>query len=157
MIPKSTGKSWFRYFQYDEQRDSPAEVRNILLIIVALIAAATFQAGVNPPGGLWQDNGNGHVAGTAIFATERHAYYVFLISNTLAFSTSILVLLSLTYKFPFHFEIWIATTSMIVTYGSAVFAVTPHHQHVHFRYLLFTAAVPFMTRAFIQMFHKCRH
>uniref|UniRef100_A0A2C9VTJ5 PGG domain-containing protein n=3 Tax=Manihot esculenta TaxID=3983 RepID=A0A2C9VTJ5_MANES len=153
MIPKSSGKSWFSYFKYDEERDSPSDARNILLIIAALIAAATFQAGVNPPGGVWQDNGDGHIAGRAIFASQKHAFYVFLISNTLAFSTSILVLVSLTYRFPFHFEIWIATISMIVTYGSAVFAVTPH-ESVHFRYLLITAAVPFVIRCLIQAFNK---
>ncbi|WCJ23043.1 Ankyrin repeat family protein [Euphorbia peplus] len=134
IIPKSTGRSWFSYFQYDETRDNPSDARNILLIIVALIAAATFQAGVNPPGGVWQDSGNGHIAGRAIYASQPHAYYIFLIANTLAFSTSMLVLVSLTYKFPFHLEIWIASVSMLVTYGSAIFAVTPR-ESVHFSHV----------------------
>ncbi|KAJ4845093.1 hypothetical protein Tsubulata_037914 [Turnera subulata] len=155
MIPRSTGKSWFSYFQFNEDRDSPNEARNVLLIIVGLIAAVTFQAGVNPPGGVWQDTGSGHFAGRAIYASQKDAYYVFLVSNTLAFSSSILVLVSLTYRFPFHFEIWVATASMMVTYVSAVFAVTPREQ-VHFRYVLITAVVPFVTRCLIQMFNWCR-
>jgi hypothetical protein len=57
----------------------------------------------------------------------------------LEFSASLLVIPSLTYEFPFHFEIWVATASMMVTYASAIFAVTHH-------YLLITASVPFISR-----------
>jgi hypothetical protein len=85
---------WFKKFQYDEVRDSPSDARNVLLVVVALIAAVTFQAGVNPPGGVWQE---GDRVGRAIYASQKRASYVFLISNTLALSTCILSLhLSLT-------------------------------------------------------------
>jgi hypothetical protein len=86
--------SGFKKFQYDEVRDSPSDARNVLLVVVALIAAVTFQAGVNPPGGVWQE---GDRVGRAIYASQKRAFYVFLISNTLALSTCILSLyLSLT-------------------------------------------------------------
>ncbi|XP_040997853.1 uncharacterized protein LOC121243852 [Juglans microcarpa x Juglans regia] len=48
------------YFKYKPERDSANDVRNALLVVLALIAAATFQAGLNPPGGVWQDTKNDH-------------------------------------------------------------------------------------------------
>jgi hypothetical protein len=127
--------------QYDKERDSPNDARNVLLEIASLIAAVTFEAGVNPPGGVWQDDNvnEHHAAGRAIYAFQKPPYYVFLMSSTLEFSASLLVIPSLTYEFPFHFEIWVATASMMVTYASAIFAATHH-------YLLITASVPFISR-----------
>ncbi|KAG5222196.1 protein ACCELERATED CELL DEATH [Salix suchowensis] len=144
--------SWFTTFQYNESTDKPGDARNVLLVVVALIAAVTFQAGVNPPGGVWQE---GDHAGRAIYASQQFAFYVFLISNTLALSSCILVITSLTYRFPFHFEIWVATASMMITYASAVFAVTPH-EIVRFRYLLIAASVPFLMRCLGYFIKKYR-
>ncbi|XP_034906082.1 uncharacterized protein [Populus alba] len=122
--------SWFRKFQYNPNRDTPSDARNVLLVVVALIAAVTFQAGVNPPGGVWQDNGNGtlvaengtlvagngtHVAGTAIYASQP--------------------------------------ASMMITYASAVFAVTPR-KSVRYRYLLIIAFGPFVMRCLGYFFKK---
>ncbi|XVE76826.1 hypothetical protein DITRI_Ditri13aG0011400 [Diplodiscus trichospermus] len=149
----STGKSWYKRFQYDEGRDQPSDVRNVLLVVSTLIAAVTFQAGINPPGGVWQDDDSGHIAGQAIYASQSEAYHIFLIANTLALSASILVIISLTCRFPFHFEIIVATISMIVTYGSAIFAVTPS-ENVRFRYVTAAASVPFILRALIHLFNK---
>ncbi|KAI4354660.1 hypothetical protein L6164_003507 [Bauhinia variegata] len=149
-------RNWYKYFEFNEQTDNRTDIRNILLVVFTLIAAVTFQAGVNPPGGVWQDgNGNQyHIPGTAIYASQTKYYYVFLIANTLAFSYAIFVILSLTHKFPFHFELWIATMSMATTYVSAIFAVTPR-EAVKFRFILITAFVPFIVRFGIHCFRVC--
>uniref|UniRef100_A0A7N2LFV6 PGG domain-containing protein n=1 Tax=Quercus lobata TaxID=97700 RepID=A0A7N2LFV6_QUELO len=166
-------ESCFIDFQYNPKEDKAGDVRNILLVVATLIAAVTFQAGVNPPGGVWQDNmkrnhtlcdeksNQGrpfdpscdiiHAAGTAIFASRVPDFYVFLLFNTVALSTSVLVIMSLTYKFPFHLEVLIATASMLATYASAVFAVTPADYSSKSRFLLIVAALPFVLRVLIYM------
>jgi hypothetical protein len=151
------------------------KTRDILLIVVTLIAAVTFQAGVNPPGGVWgrcvnatsiaavtsqseanlpnrdqQDKYCEHKAGTAIYASQIEAFYVFLVSNTVALSTSVLVIMSLTYNIAFQLEVWFATASMLATYASSVFAVTPDSHK--FRYVLIAAIVPFAVRCLIEIF-----
>ncbi|KAL0007519.1 hypothetical protein SO802_009021 [Lithocarpus litseifolius] len=133
-------KSWFKDFAYNPKKDQAGDVRNILLIVATLIAAVTFQSGVNPPGGVWQDTKDGHVAGSAIYASREADFYVFLIFNTLALSTSVLVIMSLTYNFPFHLEVLVATASMLGTYASAIFAVTPANYSFRSRYILTAAA-----------------
>ncbi|XP_010056381.1 uncharacterized protein LOC104444417 [Eucalyptus grandis] len=133
-----------------EGRDSPTEVRNVLLVVATLIAAVTFQAGVSPPGGVWQDSSSGRVPGQAIYASQTGPFYVFLVCNTLALASSINLIISLTWGFPFFLEVVVATVSMAVTYGSAIFAVTPKSDE-QFRWLLFTGCVPFLLRLLIQM------
>ncbi|KAJ6882671.1 hypothetical protein NC651_029065 [Populus alba x Populus x berolinensis] len=54
------------YFKFKKDRDSPSEARGTLLVIAVLVATATFQVGVSPPGGLWQDTSIPDVA-TATF------------------------------------------------------------------------------------------
>ncbi|OMP02606.1 hypothetical protein COLO4_10974 [Corchorus olitorius] len=53
-------KDWFKYFKFQRQRDSPSDTRNVLLVVAALIATVSFQAGVNPPSGLAEHNKNTH-------------------------------------------------------------------------------------------------
>ncbi|XP_075645620.1 uncharacterized protein LOC142616706 [Castanea sativa] len=167
----SKSKSWIPDFQYNPNKDEADTVRNTLLVVATLIAAVTFQAGVNPPGGVWQDYNRenaalcaqksaeglhsscfkSHDAGTAIYASQEPDFYVFLVFNTVALSTSVLVIISLTYKFPFHLEVLIATASMLATYASAIFAVTPANYSYQFRFILIAAALPFVLRALIYL------
>ncbi|KAL3620304.1 hypothetical protein CASFOL_035216 [Castilleja foliolosa] len=141
--------NWFR-LGYNKHSDTTNEARSVLLIVTTLITAVTFQAGINPPGGVWQDDKDTHKAGRAIYSSQSGAFHAFLVSNTLAFSTSILVLVSLTYRFPFQVELWGAILSMFVTYGASIFAIAPH-ESVKYRYLLATAAGPFGIRLLVEI------
>ncbi|KAL0397410.1 UNVERIFIED_CONTAM: hypothetical protein Scaly_0189400 [Sesamum calycinum] len=141
---------------YNDDTDTANDTRNVLLVVATLIIAVTFQAGVNPPGGVWQENKEGeHKAGRAIYSSQKEAFYTFLISNTLALSTSILVLMTQTYRFPYHFELWGAIVAMFVTYAASVFAIAPD-ESVKFRYLLATAAVPFGLRIVFEIVKRLR-
>ncbi|XP_056161760.1 uncharacterized protein LOC130135919 [Syzygium oleosum] len=115
-------------------------------------AADTFQAGVNPPGGVWQDN-QGHNAGNAIYSTHLVPFHVFLVFNTFALATSVLLIILLTNQYPFQLEIVAVTVSMMVTYGSALFAVVPD-ERVKFCYNTLTAFVPVIIRVVIYVYRK---
>ncbi|GKV26326.1 hypothetical protein SLEP1_g35654 [Rubroshorea leprosula] len=109
----------------------------------------TFQAGINPPGGLWQDNQKEHVAGSAIFAYRKPAaFYVFLVFNTMAFTTSAFIIFCFTQRFPLGLEIRLAIVFLIVTYACAVSAIIPP-ESANLAYILLVALLPIVVLSLI--------
>ncbi|XP_044477698.1 ankyrin repeat-containing protein BDA1-like [Mangifera indica] len=139
----------------------PLEIRNVLLVVATLVATATYQAALSPPGGYWQDDGNQLPAAnntgisntttsaisntntttaisnttttaisnttTAVFSSEPSEQHragnmilgsinqlVFLASNSLAFFTSVCLILTIIAELPF-FEINFLMISLMVT------------------------------------------
>ncbi|KAI9082042.1 hypothetical protein K1719_035967 [Acacia pycnantha] len=108
-----------KYFRYDEERDKPSQVRNALLTVAVLMATATSQAGLSPPGGVWQDtnlNANPkQVAGVSIMGTNNFVTFAcFMFGNTLGFHFSLYMIEFLTRGFPLRLELNFATFGMIV-------------------------------------------
>nr|TKR75015.1 hypothetical protein D5086_0000289650 [Populus alba] len=133
-------------------KPEPHDIRNVLLAGAVLIATVTFQAGICPPGGVWKsDDKLGHKAGRAIFSDQRIPFQIFLLCNTIALTSSSFLLLCLTFRYPYFLEVFIATISMMGTYGSAIYSVTPY-ESVSFRLIFLAAPVPIVIRVLIWVF-----
>ena len=119
--------------------------RSALMVVASLIATVAFQAGLTPPGGVWQDdltvddNGNPvkdpHIAGTAVMAyTDTIEYGQFMIFNTIAFLASLSIILLLVSGLPIKRRrwmwiqmviLWIAITAQVVTYFISLRHMSP--------------------------------
>ncbi|GMY08478.1 Protein ACCELERATED CELL DEATH like [Fagus crenata] len=134
-------------FQY-KPGDSKSDVRNVLLVVATLIAAITFQAGVNPPGGVWQDNSpppSSYDAGKAILGYTDASFAIFLLTNTAAFSTSATIIGILVQGFPFYYLVWLALLLMDCTYVASVSAVLPGGvRAIYIVYLCMAFLLPFI-------------
>lgn len=114
--------------------------RDALMVVASLIATMAFQSGLNPPGGLWQEDSHDqkHEAGQAIMASKYPTYYSYYLSfNTTGFIASLSIILLLITGLPFkrRFFMWLLTvimgvaiTSMALTYSESIFIFTPKNQ-----------------------------
>ncbi|RWW16197.1 hypothetical protein GW17_00019936 [Ensete ventricosum] len=69
---------------------------NTLLVVATLITALTYQLGTNLPGGYYQDDSNGHVAGDSILRDKhRKRYWLFMTASWMGFGNSMLMTLAL--------------------------------------------------------------
>ncbi|KAF8032208.1 hypothetical protein BT93_D1202 [Corymbia citriodora subsp. variegata] len=135
------GSPWLEYFMYKKERESPADVRNALLVVATLITIATYQAVLQTPGGFWQnDSGsssnstegtnNGiqsYIAGQAVLGTKKPVSYVFfLFFNSVGFFASIRMIHILTSGFPMQMELKVAVVALLTTYDTAMASLTPN-------------------------------
>ncbi|KAL6557304.1 hypothetical protein OROMI_017654 [Orobanche minor] len=147
--PKSASKKLRDYFKYDITRDSPGKARDTLLVIAILIATATYQAVLSPPGGVWQDDfraegknatattttttnllgprePRSHTAGQAVMGTRMPIPYgFFLVFNSFGFYMSLHMMEFLTLGLPLQFELRAALFALIATYDVCMTAITP--------------------------------
>ncbi|TVU24312.1 hypothetical protein EJB05_26743, partial [Eragrostis curvula] len=84
-----------------EQHETPApeKPRPLLLLLVSLTAAITYQAGPNPPDGLWLDEVEGHLGGEPILLTPSPwRFKAFWYCNSVSLVTSFLSIIILLQK-----------------------------------------------------------
>ncbi|XP_022132000.1 uncharacterized protein LOC111004974 [Momordica charantia] len=126
-------------FIFDNRNDESWLMRKqeAIMVVATLIATMGFQAGVNPPGGVWQEDNPAmnQTAGTSILAAKHlQSYNRFLGFNTAGFTASMLVILMLVTGMPSKHMIftrilivamWIAVISMAYTYGYSIKFFTP--------------------------------
>ncbi|XP_006656010.1 uncharacterized protein LOC102722220 [Oryza brachyantha] len=75
--------------------------RNLLLILSILAATVTYQAGMNPPGGVWSDDKdiNRNLSGNPILQDNNlKRYDVFYYSNSVSFVSSVVITILLVNK-----------------------------------------------------------
>ncbi|XP_073359604.1 uncharacterized protein [Aegilops tauschii subsp. strangulata] len=120
------------YIANDENNNKEKHTLEYLMLLGILGASMTYQTGLKPPGGLWQDNNNGHSAGNPILHDiNKHRYNAFFYSNSTSFMASIMVvvmLLPLTFKYkfgnhnlplwPMHTAILLDMLSLLVAYAA---------------------------------------
>lgn len=95
---ESQSNDELKYFEFKKGRDSPGDVRDSLLIIAVLVAIATFQVGLNPPSGVWQDtnihgtndsNNPVHLAGRSIMGSYNSVFFYIFCGSQLHWVFSI--------------------------------------------------------------------
>lgn len=78
------------------------EMRGWLMVVATVAASVTYQAGLNPPGGFWQDNlrgRGGHRAGNPVLRDSVAArYQAFYYLNSTSFVTSLVIIVLLMSK-----------------------------------------------------------
>ncbi|KAK6782303.1 hypothetical protein RDI58_020099 [Solanum bulbocastanum] len=132
--------------KHDISGDWLSRKRDAIMVVASLIATMAFQAGMNPPGGVWQDNKEvlnsqvnslqiPHKAGEAVMAySHPKSYRYFIRVNTTAFVASLSTILLLISGLPFRKKffmwalmviMWLTITSIALTYGISIYIVTP--------------------------------
>ncbi|XP_062001717.1 ankyrin repeat-containing protein BDA1-like [Rosa rugosa] len=113
------------------------DTRGVLIVVAGMIATMTFQAAVNPPGGVWQVNNTDSTinssgspsstesqtcyAGSAVLACATdsgldHIFLLFMNFNTISFLASLSVTFLLISGFPLHNRLcmWLLSMGMCI-------------------------------------------
>ena len=126
--------------------------RSALMIVASLIATVAFQASITPPGGVWQDTVLGtnsttsdseetsHSVGKSIMASNGGSNYsLFVIFNTLAFLSSLSIILLLVSGLPIKRRrwmwiqmaiMWVSISAQVVTYFVSLRYMSPRSNKV---------------------------
>ncbi|KAG6411220.1 hypothetical protein SASPL_129298 [Salvia splendens] len=109
-----------------------------------MVVVMAFQAAVSPTGGVWQEDTLAHKAGEAY--KDPHIYRNFIRSNTVAFVSSLSIILLLIIGLPFRYRFFmIMWVSVTITYGASIMVATPKESLSRIIQLAIVAWVGLMT------------
>ncbi|CAL5358672.1 unnamed protein product [Camellia sinensis] len=138
----------------DNQGEWLAKKRDALMVVASLLATIAFQAGVSPPGGVWQNDSpegslDPHRTGEAVAAyTYPESYQFYLRANTISFVASLSTILLLISGLPLKRKnfmrilttiMCLSITSIAFSYAFSLVAVTPKTHRVSLRRTLYVA------------------
>ncbi|KAF3615498.1 putative ankyrin repeat-containing protein-like [Capsicum annuum] len=133
-------RGWFvDFLKYDIDRDSAESVREILVVVMMLMAMLTFQAALDPPGNLQQQQPNISVIDNIVDHLIHYSSHIFLFFNSLGFFISLHVFHIITRAFPLRLELLLAVSAIGITYISCLMIKLP----TYFCYYL-CVGVPFL-------------
>lgn len=99
---------------------TPNDVRNAMLVVAILIATATYQAVLSPPGGLQLlDPKSGH----GVVAEDRFLRLFFVFLNSAVFHISLYMIVKLIGKSHMQLELLAAIVAMFFTYETGLFII----------------------------------
>ncbi|TVU11587.1 hypothetical protein EJB05_45181, partial [Eragrostis curvula] len=102
----------------EDEVDLLWKLRKYLMLLAILAVAITYQAGLAPPGGFWQDNHNGHIAGDIVLRVSYpKRYHVFFYCNTTAFAASLIVLILLLVRELSRNAVWLRSLQFAMLFG----------------------------------------
>ncbi|XP_010519959.1 PREDICTED: ankyrin repeat-containing protein At2g01680 [Tarenaya hassleriana] len=98
-----------------------SDLRSSVLVVAILIATATYQAGLSPPGGYWQEDNEDHFAGKMILRTQFAVIFYGL--NGIAFFSSVSVILILIIGLPMWKVMYGATAALGIANFTSFLAI----------------------------------
>ncbi|CAH8306507.1 unnamed protein product [Eruca vesicaria subsp. sativa] len=101
--------------------------RDAILVVAILIVTETYQAGLSPPGGFWQDNsfknGEYHFAGEMTMWSVDAVFFIGL--NMFAFVSSLYVIIVLIIGLPMWKLIYASTAALSIAMLASYFTILP--------------------------------